>query len=418
MGGIVKINSVFKPLYTSKKRYFLITGGRGSLKSSTVHDFIARLTYESGHGVLFTRYTMASAEKSIIPEFKVALERLGAVDDFYITKNKITNRQSGSFILFSGIKTSSGDQTANLKSISGITTWVIEEGEDFQDEKAFDQIDDSIRSTLRPNRVLWVQNPTTKEHFIYKRFIEPNNKQKTISDFQVTVSNHEDVEHIHTTYEIAEKLGYLSKGWLKKAKDSFKKTSDVKNKYKTHYYFNYIGGWLEQAEGVIFGDWSEGKTDSVLPYVYALDWGYSPDPLAMVRVAVDKKQKLIYVKEMIYETEIDDVAARFKAIGVTKKDLIICDTNEPRTRKSLKNLGYNITNALKEKIVEDIREIKNYKLIIDPDSPNLKTELNNYVWNDKKSQSIPIDAFNHSLDAMRYGFRRIVNGKRRIISMN
>ena len=157
MGGIVKINSVFKPLYTSKKRYFLITGGRGSLKSSTVHDFIARLTYEAGHGILFTRYTMASAEKSIIPEFKVALERLDAVDDFYITKNKVTNRQSGSFILFSGIKTSSGDQTANLKSISGITTWVIEEGEDFTDEKAFDQIDDSIRSTLRPNRILWVQ---------------------------------------------------------------------------------------------------------------------------------------------------------------------------------------------------------------------------------------------------------------------
>ena len=125
-----KINEVFKPLYTTSKRYIFLSGGRGSLKSTTVHDFIARLTYEKGHGVLFTRYTMTSAEKSIIPEFKITLERLGIESHFHITQNTITNLKTGSFIYFSGIKTSSGNQTANLKSIAGITTWVIEEGEE------------------------------------------------------------------------------------------------------------------------------------------------------------------------------------------------------------------------------------------------------------------------------------------------
>jgi len=48
-----KINEYFIPLYTSKKRYFLLTGGRGSLKSTTVHDFIARLTFQVGGELVF-----------------------------------------------------------------------------------------------------------------------------------------------------------------------------------------------------------------------------------------------------------------------------------------------------------------------------------------------------------------------------
>ncbi|NIQ13322.1 MAG: PBSX family phage terminase large subunit, partial [Candidatus Dadabacteria bacterium] len=89
------IHKRFKPLFRSKKRYFLLTGGRASLKSSTVHQFVAMLSYIEGHGILFTRYTMTSAEKSIIPEFKIVLDRLDMTQDFHITKNVITNKKTG-----------------------------------------------------------------------------------------------------------------------------------------------------------------------------------------------------------------------------------------------------------------------------------------------------------------------------------
>ena len=65
-----RVKKIYSTLYTSKKRYFFITGGRASLKSTNVQEFIARLTFEQGHGVLFTRYTMTSAAKSISPEVK------------------------------------------------------------------------------------------------------------------------------------------------------------------------------------------------------------------------------------------------------------------------------------------------------------------------------------------------------------
>lgn len=435
----VKLHSAYKPLFTSKKRYFLVTGGRGSLKSTTVHDFVARLTYERGHGILFTRYTMKSAELSIIPEFLETLERLDILDDFYITKTRIINKRTKSFIYFSGIKVNSKDQTGNLKSIAGITTWVIEEGEDFKDEKAFDTIDDSIRSSVHQNRIIWIQNPTTRQHFIYKRWIEPNNKQINVKGFNVTVSNDPQVEHIHTTYHIAEKMGYLASGWLTKAnkakkafetkvnqtKLSWTKTkTELENeirviKHTSHYYYNYIGGWLERAEGVIFSNWIEGKFDTSLPYCFGQDYGYSPDPFATVKIAVDKKAMKIYIKEYIYETELDEITAKYESVGISKRDLIITDTNEPRTTKAIKKEGYNIkpvsktqSNGKESGISQDIRVINKYTLIVDPESTNVKTELNNYTWNDKKA-SIPIDDFNHAMDGMRYGVNKLIKPKRK-----
>ena len=59
---------------------------------------------------------------------------LGYENNFYTTKDEIINKATGSKILFRGIKTSSGDQTANLKSLQGITTWVMDEAEELVDE--------------------------------------------------------------------------------------------------------------------------------------------------------------------------------------------------------------------------------------------------------------------------------------------
>jgi len=398
-----QVPNQFKVLYTSSKRYYLVTGGRASLKSTTVHDFIARLTFETGHGILFTRYTMTSAHKSIIPEFVGVLDRLGITDQFYITKSKIVNLMTGSFILFSGIKTSSGDQTANLKSLSGITTWVIEEGEDFNDERAFDKIDDSIRANNRHNRVIWIQNPTTKEHFIYKRWIEPNNIQMNCMGHKVVVSNMDEVEHIHSTYHLAEHLGYLSDGWVNKA-------NRVKVENPKHYYHNYIGGWLDKAEGVVYDNWERGQWDNSLAWCFGLDFGFHPDETAMTKVSVDQKKKLFYIQEVLFQKELStDGIINALRQRAKSNDLIIADNSEKRLIHDIRNKGgFNIHPCVKGagSIKKGITDIHSYKIIVCGESNNLVKELNNYVWNDKKS-GVPCDAYNHLCDSFRYGFDRL-----------
>ena len=135
-------------------RYFICTGGRGSGKSFSIGLLLCLLTFEPNHVILFTRYTLRSASISIIPVFLQKIELLGMQEDFYITKDEIINKKSGSRILFRGIKTSSGDQTANLKSLQGVTTWVLDEAEELTDEETFDKIDLSVRSRDTQNRVI------------------------------------------------------------------------------------------------------------------------------------------------------------------------------------------------------------------------------------------------------------------------
>ena len=124
--------TIYHPLYTDREKFIiLITGGRGSGKSFNASTFIERLTFEQTvekivHQILYTRYTMVSAGMSIIPEMMEKIELDGTTKYFNTTKTDIVNRITGSRIMFRGIKTSSGNQTAKLKSIQGITTFVCD----------------------------------------------------------------------------------------------------------------------------------------------------------------------------------------------------------------------------------------------------------------------------------------------------
>lgn len=420
------MHELFNPLYTSHSRYFLLTGGRASLKSSNVHEFIAKLTHQAGHGILFTRYTMTSAEKSIIPEFKNIATRLGLDHNFHFTKNMVRNKRNDSFILFSGIKTSPGDQTANLKSIAGITTWVIEEGEDFKDEKTFNTIDDSIRAQHHQNRIIWIQNPTTKEHFIYQRMIAPNFRKIRLHGYDVTVSNVPGIEHIHSSYHIARQ--YLDPSWLEKADRHQIQAEDEhaiwlatdgeegQEKHRSYYYYNYIGGWLEKAEGVIFENWLEGEFDNSLPAIYGLDFGYFPDPTALVCLAVDEKRKIIYLRELLHEYKLSTgqiISLTMQAVSHPNA-LIVADSTEKRTIADMAKARLNVIPAVKgpDSVRAGLVKMQGYTLVVDPESHNLKKELNNYVWNDRKSTT-PVDDYNHLIDAARYAFMRLAGKKTR-----
>lgn len=232
----MQIISNYKPLFVNppSTRYFAVTGGRGSGKSYVVNLFLLNLTYEKGHVILFTRWTMVSAHISIIPEFIEKIELLNKHNDFDITQNEIVNKKTGSRILFKGIKTSQGTATANLKSISGVTTWVLDEAEELFDEDIFNTIDLSIRDISKPNRVIFVMNPSFKSHWIYKSFF---------------TENRSDTTYIHTTY--LDNKHNLSQSFLDQAQR-------VKETNLIRYNHLFLGEWLEDAEGML---WNKAMID-------------------------------------------------------------------------------------------------------------------------------------------------------------
>lgn len=392
----IKINSKYN-LLGSDSRYFIISGGRGSGKSYSVNSFLLLLTYEVGHIILFTRYTLTSAHISIIPEFIDKIETARLHNDFSITKDEIINLRTGSKILFKGIKTSAGTQTANLKSLAGVTTWVLDEAEELVDEDTFDKIDLSIRHQTKQNRVILILNPTTKEHFIYNRFFESKGVQAGSNLINA------DTTYIHTTYlDNAENLSesFINQIELIKANNQKK------------YEHVILGGWLEKAEGVVFTNWQFGEFNpDNLQTSFGQDFGFSIDPTTLIEVAIDKNKKYIYLKEHLYKPKLttSEIAKINKTIAGV--NLIVADSAEPRLISELQSQGCNIIATEKGagSISAGIALMQDFKLIIEHNSINIGKELNNYIYSDKKS-GLVIDNFNHAIDAIRYNvFYQLAN---------
>ena len=396
---MIKVNSKYSPISKSDSRYFIVTGGRGSGKSFSINLMLCLLTYEKGHVILFSRYTLTSAYVSIIPEFIEKLELLNIFDHFQITKDEIQNRISGSKIIFKGIKTSSGDQTANLKSLQGVTTFVLDEAEELTNEDTFDKIDLSVRSQTQTNRIILILNPTTKEHWIYKRFYEDKGMQEGLN------TTKEDVTYIHTTFK--DNIKNLSESYLSQI-ESIKKRRP--NKYK----HQILGGWLDKAEGVIFDNWKIGEFKKVGVSVFGQDYGFASDETTLIETNIDTTNKIIYLRECFYIKHLTTSEIGELNLKHAGKALIVGDSAEPRLINELKSKGSNIVPSVKGQgsITYGISLIQDYDLVVTSESINLIKELNNYSWLERKSKT-PQDKFNHLLDALRYAVTYQLNNPNR-----
>ena len=228
----VRIHKKFKPLYNEETRYYIITGERGTMKSFSVNTFLSQKLLQQDQTILFTRFTMESAKDSIIPEFNEKIELLNMSNYVDVYQRDIHSKVTNSKILFRGIKTSQGDQTAKLKSLTGVNIWVLDEAEELTDEEKFDKIDLSIRTTKARNMVIIIMNPTLKSHFIYKRFFQ----DKVTDDFNGV---HDGVTYINLT--LMDNRQNIDAELLESL-DKLKKNNPIA------YYKRLNSGWIDENE--------------------------------------------------------------------------------------------------------------------------------------------------------------------------
>lgn len=406
---MIRNHPIYHQLYEDKDKFvILITGGRGSGKSFAASTFIERLTFEMTpvekivHQILYTRYTMVSAGMSIIPEMMEKIELDGTAKYFKSTKTDIVNRMTKSRIMFRGIKTSSGNQTAKLKSIQGITTFVCDEAEEWTNEEEFEKIMLSIRRKGIQNRIIIIMNPADNNHWVYRRFIENTHKLVEIDGVQVQISTHPNVLHIHTTY--FDNMENLSPEFLKEVEE-------MKKKNPEKYAHVVIGRWADVAEGAIFkriGIVKEFPANAK-KVALGLDFGFTHDPSAIVKCGIVDND--LYLDELCYKT---DMVSSDLIKELRKENLFVyADCADPRLIQEIANGGIIIYPVQKGagSIVAGIDRIKDFdNIFVTEHSYNLIHEGRNYVWaKDKDGHYInePEDHDNHCWDAIRY----YINGK-------
>lgn len=409
---MIKTHKVYYPIYSNKDKFIiLITGGRASGKSHFVSSFLERLTFEMTpvdkivHQILYTRYTMVSANISIIPEFLEKAELDGTQKYFRSTRSDVTNRMTGSTVMFRGLKTSSGNQTAKLKSIHGITTFVVDEAEEWVSEKEFETIMLSIRQKGIQNRIFIIMNPTDNNHWVYKRFIENTHKEVMYDGVPVQISTHPNVLHIHTTY--LDNIENLSPEFIKEVEDM-----KVNNPEK--YAHTVMGRWADVAEGAVFKHIGVVKEFPkwCKKVAIGLDFGYTNDvSAAMMCGMIDNN---LYIDELFYRTNMlsSDLIKALRRYEMK----VFSDSADPRLVQEIHNGGIKIYPVEKGagSIIAGIDKMKSLNIFVTERSYNLRKEFLNYVWDkDKDGNYInqPIDAWNHGIDATRYWVLATLLGK-------
>lgn len=397
-----KYEPLFRPGTADSPRYRVITGGRGSGKSTAVSTATVVDTYRDDYTTLYSRYTLVSAEISVIPEYIGKVQLLGKARHFRTTREAVINRVSGGRIYFRGLLASSGNQVARLKSIARLKRFLLDEAQELDSESEFDVIDLSIRERDAVNQVDMVLNPTDIHHWIYKRFFK---KPGVPFDHNGRV---DDVQYIHTDW--TDNRENLSASFIAKALECERDNPD---KYRNI----YLGDWAVKRNGLIYPRWEEVTLPEIpagLEWWYANDWGYSGDPDALLRMAFDPLTRTLYLVEVMYSTGKlpRDVAAAVRRDcrergGDPEQAVVYCDPARPDSIAELRQqYGVNALPGINRDKPGRIGYLQGFRVRYVGD--HIREEAETYSWEPSKEDEdvftdVPQDGGDHAMDAASYG---------------
>jgi PBSX family phage terminase large subunit len=238
----IDISYKFQPLFELLNDNFapevdtvIMTGGRYSLKSSTVSIFSLAALVEYQWNILYTRYTNMSIVDSVKPEVSDKIEMLGYENR--VTDTNAHIETSKNRIAFKGIKTGSSIQTANLKSLTGFNCFIVDEAEEIPDFETFKKVFYSIRSEHKRNLTILILNPTNREHWIFQEFFDKRGLEGGENCIK------ENVMYIHTSY--------LDADQNRIPKNILADYNRMKVDNPTMYENVVLGGWIKDLEGLL-----------------------------------------------------------------------------------------------------------------------------------------------------------------------
>ena len=188
------------------------------------------------------------------------------------------------------------------------------------------------------------------------------------------------------------------------------------NQHDTNWWKVYGLGEFGTLEGVIYGFEliDEMPEPAGLREVLGMDFGFTHDPTAIVRVLADTKRKIAYIDERCYRTGMlnRDISALLQGESVGRGVHIWADAAEPKSIAEIgRDTGLNVlpsnksAPSNKDRLVFQIQWMQGWKFLVTKASVNWIKEARNYTWaKDRDGRLInqPIDTWNHLMDATRY----------------
>jgi len=388
---------------STRKRYGVLEGSSGSSKTISILQYLIthHLLQRSGLRVDCFRHDQATCNDSVIADFLFVMGPEGFdiwEDSRWHEQKKQYRFANGSQLRFRGCQ-----KPGKLHGPRRDIAWLNEVTE--ISYESFRQIN------ARTNDFILMDfNPSLSVHWVFERVL----KQAA-----------ERVDYFHSTFRdnpfISAEARSDILSWQPTAANRKAGTADP-------WAWQVYGlGRRARREGAIFSNWRLCEralwpgTDRVFQrHGYGVDFGYSQDPTAVVDNFLFRDK--LYLREIVYERGLITTVNRSnpdkpslelrlresQEWGLFLPELeMVGDSAAAEDIDDLQTSGFNISACEKGagSIKYGIGLLKQFEILVHPDSMHVQEELENYAWKklpDGTFSDVPEDRFNHAMDAARY----------------
>lgn len=349
----------------STKRFLIHCGGARAGKTVAIAQYLITKAHEKKRVITVVRKTLPAARATVWRDIQWVLdEQLGIWDDEAFNASEFVYR----FPNGSMIEVISVDQPQKIRGRKRDILHINEANEITVED--FRQL--NMRTT---EKVICDYNPSDAASWIY-----------SLEDDRA-----DEVDFIRSTY--------LDNPFL---------TEDIKREIESFReadpeFWKVFGmGLRGRAEGLVYTKWDtvdEFPTDCEWT-ACGIDFGYK-SPSALVRVGLRGRQ--VFVQELLYASGLTSLEIAQSCVDLVRDgEVLYCDSAEPDKIEDLRRAGVNVAKAAKDREA-GVGMVRSYALTVVEQSPNVVRELGLYrEGKDRSGETVIIDRFNHSMDAMRY----------------
>ena len=377
--------------------HYDFSGGRGSLKSSTVSVLVPLLLINNpGTHALVLRKVANTIRDSVYAQYIWAIGELGmaAYWEAKVSPMELIYKPTGQKIMFRG-----ADDPMKIKSIKVpfgyIAVTHFEEKDQFAGRAEIRTI---LQSTMRGGSKYWnfesYNPPISRDNWANKDSLEERTDRLC-----------------HKSTYLQAPPEWLGEQFLAEA-DHLKATDE------RAYQHEYLGIPVGTGGNVFDNLELREITDeemSHFDHIYqGVDYGWFPDPFAFIRLHYDRARETIYLMDEIYQNKLTNEASGNIIIQRGYKDVYItCDSAEPKSVADYRAIGLPAKAAVKGPGSVDygMKWLQRRKIVIDRKrTPNAYNEFVNYEYDRNKDGDIISgypDENNHLIDATRYAVERI-----------
>lgn len=395
---------------------YLLVGGYGSSKSYHIALKIILKLLEETRKALVVREVYETIRESCFDLFVEILMDLGLTKDSGadITTYKVSpmqiNFKNGSKIIFKGM-----DKPGKLKSINGVSIVWLEEASEVKYD-GYKELKGRLRHPTLSLHTILSTNPVGTDNWVYthffKRLDDEGNEVVVLDDMRLykkhTIVKNGTYYH-HSTCD--DNL-FLPEAYIKEL--------DEMRTYDPDLYRIARKGQFGVNGRKVLPQFTVADTEAfVLSAVRrtpreflfnGFDFGFETSYNAIVRMAVDDANKILYIYDEYYRNHMtDDRTAKdlLRWEPNIQEEQLVADCAEPKTITFFAQEGFKIRPCRKISRIEQVKKIKRFRQIIcSPRCRNTIRELKNLTYAKDAQGNLIMDEFNidpHTLSAIWYG---------------